>query len=233
MPAAPRLPPPRLVLVAHGTRRPGGNALARELADRAGGALGVPAEAAYVELADPTLADLVAGLPAGHGSVAVVPLLLSTGYHVRTDLPEACGLAPEGVDVALGRPLGPDPALARAASERLDEAGAAPDQPVVLVAAGSSDPDAGSDLAAAARMLGEVRGTDVRLATLDGRGERPEEVVRPGDAVSPYLLSPGLFSRRCAEVGRAAGATVVGDVLGDHAAVVGLVVERARALLGA
>ena len=76
-----------LVTVAHGTRRAGGNEVARDLTARAGAALGVESVATYVELSEPLLADVV---PALDGPAVVVPLLLSTGYHVRVDLPEAC-----------------------------------------------------------------------------------------------------------------------------------------------
>lgn len=222
---------PRVVMVAHGTRRPDGNDLARRLTERAVTSLDVPALATFVELADPLFADVMAGLPPDRGAVAVVPLLLTTGYHVRHDLPVACGGAPSAIKVALGPPLGPEPALARALSDRLDEAGARPGQPVVLIAAGSTDPRAEADLAEAADLLAAERGVEVRVATLGGRGRRPSEVVRPGDAVAPYLLSAGLFSRRCDAEARNSGATIVGDVLGTHDGVVDLVVARARALL--
>ncbi|WP_298755531.1 sirohydrochlorin chelatase, partial [uncultured Nocardioides sp.] len=98
---------PSLVTVAHGTRRAGGNEIARQITRGAGVALGVGSTAAYVELSEPLLTDVVAGLA---GAAVVVPLLLSTGYHVRTDLPRACAGGP----VVLGRPLGPDPLLAEA-----------------------------------------------------------------------------------------------------------------------
>jgi sirohydrochlorin ferrochelatase len=218
-------------MVAHGTRRDEGNELARRLTERAVTLLDVPVKAAFVELADPLVADVMAGLPPDHGAVAVVPLLLSTGCHVRHDLPAACAGAPSAIEVALGPPLGPDPALARALSDRLDAAGARPGQPVVLIAAGSTDPRAEADLAEAANLLAARRQVEVRLATLGGRGRRPAEVVRPGDAVAPYLLSTGLFSRRCDKEARNSGATIVGDVLGTHNEVVDLLVARARALL--
>ncbi|WP_341228696.1 sirohydrochlorin chelatase [Nocardioides salarius] len=220
---------PRLVTVAHGTRRAGGNETARRLTAAAAERLGVPATAAYVELSEPLLADVVASL---HGPAAVVPLLLSTGFHVRQDLPQACAGAPAGVPVALGRPLGPDPLLARAQVDRLVEAGAEPGAPLVMVAAGSTDLRAWRDLRGATRLLGQEWGGRVRLTTLSGYGRRPEEVVRPGDAVSAYLLSPGLFSRKVREMAEAAGARSCADVLGEHPLVVDLVVERARALLG-
>ena len=216
---------PRLVTVAHGTRRAGGNETARRLTAAAAERLGVPATAAYVELSEPLLAEVAARLD---GPAAVVPLLLSTGFHVRQDLPQACAGAPAGVPVALGRPLG----LARAQVDRLVEAGAEPGAPLVMVAAGSTDLRAWRDLRGATRLLGQEWGGRVRLTTLSGYGRRPEEVVRPGDAVSAYLLSPGLFSRKVREMAEAAGARSCADVLGEHPLVVDLVVERARALLG-
>lgn len=220
---------PRLVTVAHGTRRAGGNETARRLTAAAADRLGLRATAAYVELSEPLLADVVAGLD---GPAVVVPLLLSTGFHVRQDLPEACAGAPEGVPVVLGRPLGPDPLLARAQVDRLVEAGAEPGAPLVMVAAGSTDLRAWRDLRGATRLLAEHWGGRVRLTTLSGYGRRPEEVVRTGDAVSSYLLSPGLFSRKVREMAEAAGASVCADVLAEHPLLVDLVVERARDLLG-
>lgn len=212
-----------LVTVAHGTRRAGGNEVARDLTARAGSALGVEAVASYVELGSPLLSQVVPELA---GPAVVVPLLMSTGYHVRVDLPRAC----EGYDVRLGRPLGPDPALAAAQVRRLEEAGLARGCPLVLVAPGSTDAVAWRDLRAASHLLGDLWGVKVRTATLAGVGPRPQDVLRPGDAVSPYLLSPGLFSRRLAEI-CAERAIVCADVMGPQDVVVDLVCERYRALL--
>ncbi|HWJ81792.1 MAG TPA: CbiX/SirB N-terminal domain-containing protein [Nocardioides sp.] len=215
-----------LVTVAHGTRNPTGNAVAQEITAAAGARLGMPAVASYVELCEPLFADVVAGLTA---PAVAVPLLLSTGYHVRHDLPAA--VAGAGAPVVLGGPLGPDPFLAVALADRLSAAGGAPGQPVVLVAAGSTDPAALDDLEAAARLLGEAWGAPVRLATLSGLGERPADVVRPGDAVAPYLLAPGFFAGRARVESLRAGAEVVADVIGVHDRVVELVCRRARRLL--
>lgn len=217
---------PVLVTVAHGTRRAGGNEIARQITHGAGVALGVGSTASYVELSEPLLEDVVLELD---GPAAVVPLLLSTGYHVRTDLPQACAAAPAG-RVVLGRPLGPDPLLAAAQVSRLEAAGITPGTPLVLVATGSTDPKAWRDLRAASHLLADQWGTPVRTATLTGLGPRPEAVLRPGDAVSPYLLSPGLFSRRlfemCAELGNP-----YADVIGPHPLVVDLVADRYRSLV--
>lgn len=214
-----------LVTVAHGTRRAGGNEIARLLTMRAGEALGVRSVAAYVELSSPLLSEVVPGL--GESAV-VVPLLLSTGYHVRVDLPSAC----EGSDVVLGRPLGPDPLLADAQVVRLREAGVEPGTPLVLVATGSSDAKAWCDLRQASHLLAARWGTPVRTATLTGLGPRPEEVLRAGDAVSPYLLSPGLFSRRLVEICAERGVPCA-DVIGPQQLVVDLIAARYRDLAGA
>jgi sirohydrochlorin ferrochelatase len=209
-----------LVTVAHGTRHPTGNDVARAVTAAAGERLGMPAVTSYVELSEPLFADVMAGLSE---PAVVVPLLLSTGYHVTVDLPRAAASAP--VPVTLGPALGPDPQLAVAQAERLREAGAIPGQRVVMVAAGSQDPAALPDLGRATSLLAEEWGGEVELATLGGGGRRPAEVVRPGDAVSPYLLAPGHFAERARE--ESLGASLVADVIGAHGAVVGLVVSRA------
>jgi sirohydrochlorin ferrochelatase len=216
----------RLVTVAHGTRQAQGNEVARELTAAASERLGVPAIASYVELSAPLFADVLAESVV---PTVVVPLLLSTGYHVREDLPTAVAAA--HWPVSMVGPLGPDPLLARAQAHRLLQAGARPGEPVVLVAAGSRDPAAADDLDRAASLLAGVWGGSVRVATLSGSGPRPAELVGPDTAVSPYLLAPGHFADRAVAESRASGASVVAGVIGPHPLVVDLVVERAAALL--
>jgi len=208
-----------LVTVAHGTRFAPGNAIAAEVTAAAGRRLGMRSVASYVELCEPSFDSVMSGLDE---SAAAVPLLLSTGHHVRVDLAEAVGRAT--APVALGPALGPDPRLASAQVQRLREAGAEPGRPVVMVAAGSRDPRATSDLARACDLLAEEWGGPVELATLAGLGSRPVDVVRPGVAVSPYLLAPGHFADRCRD--ESSAADVVADVIGVHPAVVDLVVDR-------
>jgi sirohydrochlorin ferrochelatase len=214
----------RLVTVAHGTRDAAGNRVAAEVTAAAERRLGMTAVASYVELCEPSFASVVQG---SREPTVVVPLLLSTGYHLRHDLPEAVAAAPGRV--VLGSRLGPDPLLAAAQAERLRAAGSVPGQPVVMVAAGSNDPLAAGDLAAAARLLAEAWGGPVSLATLSGPGVRPAELVTPEHAVSPYLLSPGYFARRTSSESGVSGQ--VADVIGTHPLVVDLVVAHTSALL--
>ena len=180
--------------------------------------------ASYVELCAPSFASVVQG---SAEPTVVVPLLLSTGHHLRHDLPCAVDAAPG--PVVLGGGLGPDALLAAAQADRLRQAGAVRGQPVVMVAAGSRDPLAARDLSAAARLLAWVWGGPVSLATLSGPGARPGELVTAAHAVSPYLLAPGHFARR-ATVESAASAHVA-EVIGAHPRVVDLLVERATSLV--
>ncbi|GAB2981063.1 sirohydrochlorin chelatase [Nocardioides montaniterrae] len=218
----------RLLTVAHGTRLAAGNEVARELTAVAGARMGLSAEATYVELCAPLFSDAVG---ASEEAGVVVPLLLSTGYHLRVDLPAAIEAVSGGRDLRLGPALGPDSLLAAAQVARLEAAGARRGQPVVLVAAGSNDPLAVADIAKAGRLLARSWGGTVRVAVLSGVGPRVADVVRPGDAVSPYLLAPGFFADRARDQAEAAGASVVADVIGTHDAVVELVCRRADALL--
>lgn len=212
-----------LVTVAHGTRNLSGNEVARELTAAAALRLGGRAIASYVELSDPLFADVMKRLTE---PAVVVPLLLSTGFHMRVDIPEAAAEA--GVTVTLGRPLGPDPRLAQAQVARLVDAGAHRGQRVVLVAAGSSEEAATADQLSAVAYLSRAWDGQVALATLSGHGERPSDVIRPGDAVSPYLLSPGFFHDRLRR--EAPADVIVADVMGSHECLVDLIVERATEL---
>ena len=222
--------PSTLVTVAHGTRVAAGNRVAAAVIAAAGRRLGVPAQRSYVELCAPSFTSVVRSL---EGPAVVVPLLLSTGYHVRSDLPAATRTASAPVHVA--RPLGPHPLLAEVMCLRLRGSGARPGDPVVLVAAGSRDPDTAIDLASAGRMLQARWGAPVRVATVSGDGAAVADQVSAARnagrvAVVPYLLAAGHFSRRAERLARSAGATSVADVLGPHPLVVELVVRRYRAL---
>ena len=100
-----------------------------------------------------------------------------------------------------------------------------------MVAAGSATSSPTRDLDRAAELLAGLWGDAVGSPPSPRCGRRPAEVVRPGDVVSPYLLSPGFFADRARDESRAAGAGVVADVMGPHPLVVDLLVRRARALL--
>jgi sirohydrochlorin ferrochelatase len=215
-----------LLLVAHGTRDPAGAVVTERVAERAHLRLGVPVHACYADVRGPTPADVLAEID---GPTVAVPAFLAAGYHVRADVPEQLRATGRS-DVVLAEAFGPDPVLVAAAADRLAEAGARPDDAVVLAVAASSDPYAQADGARAARRLGRLLGRPVTLAPIV-LGDQPSvaEVVARlrADganrvAVASWLLAPGLFQRnldRC-------GADVVGPPLSDHEAVLDVLASR-------
>jgi sirohydrochlorin ferrochelatase len=172
------------------------------------------------------------------GAVAV-PLLLSGGYHARVDLPARAPRA------RITRPVGPDPLLAVALADRLGEAGYA-GGPVVLAAAGSTDPAAQADVQAQAGLLAAHLGQPVtpaylsaarpQVADLAAGGEAGPSPVAPVSTAAPvaavasvaavaaYLLAPGRFADQLAA--DVAGRAPVSAPLGDHPAVAEVVLDR-------
>jgi len=220
---------PALVAVAHGTRDPAGPAVIADLLDEVRRRLrGVEVITAWLELVTPGLDEVMSGM--GRPAV-VVPLLLSTGYHVRTDVPAAAALSGASVHVAAS--LGPERHLARATTARLREAGALCGDSVVLAAAGSTDPAGLADVERAAALLRAECGQRVTVAYVSGAGPdvpAAVEYLRQTGAdrvcVAPYLLAPGRFSRLVTDLAAAAGATTVAPVLGSHRLVRDLVLLR-------
>ncbi|MPZ63026.1 MAG: sirohydrochlorin chelatase [Propionibacteriales bacterium] len=232
--------PPDLVLVAHGTRDPQGPRVLDRLVSLVRAELpGVRTRLSYVELVPPLVEDVMTTV--GRPTV-VVPLLLSTGYHVKHDLPRSVGIAAAaGVPVALTAPLGPDRLLAGALADRLAEAGAEPGDPVVLAAAGSSDAGAGRAVDRTAAMLRDVWRAPVACAYASMGVTVPEvmrgvraEAGRRRVSLVPYLLAPGRFASEVRRDARMHDARTA-EVLGTHGAVVELIrrrYARAAALLG-
>ncbi|WP_067436992.1 sirohydrochlorin chelatase [Nocardioides jensenii] len=222
---------PSLVTVAHGTRLSAGNRVAVAITAQARRRLEVPGTTSYVELCRPRFTDVMAG---SHGPSVAVPLLLSSGFHTRVDLPAAVARSP--YPVRLAGPLGPHPLLAEVMLRRLLGACARPDDPVVMAAAGSNDPAALVDLAEMTRLLQRRWDAPVHLATVTGCGPRLFDTVaaaRTGGrvAVVPYLLAPGHFLGQVRRRAASAGASLVADVIGADPLVAELVVRRFAAAL--
>jgi len=152
---------PTLLAVAHGSRHPAATAtitaLVRQV-ERLAPVLDI--QIAYVQHAEPSLAD---ALDATGPDVVIVPLLLSTGYHLTTDIAGAAtaidtAITATGLGPRVAGPLGPDPLLVTALTMRLGEAGVPAGIPVVLAAAGSSDPQAAEEIEAQANLLASELG---------------------------------------------------------------------------
>jgi sirohydrochlorin ferrochelatase len=225
---------PTLLAVAHGSRNPAAAtttaALLRQV-ERLAPVLEV--QLGYVQHAEPTLAD---ALDAAGPDAVVVPLLLSSGYHLSADIRGAVAAADASVDPGPGwtrvaGPLGPDPLLVTALVSRLAQAGVPTGTPVVLAAAGSSDPQAAVEVRAQADLLAAELGAPV-VAAFAAAGyptvptavaELRAKTARPV-AVATYLLAPGQFHDSLA----ASGADWVTEPLGDHPALAALIIDRYR-----
>ncbi|MGQ0844741.1 MAG: sirohydrochlorin chelatase [Sporichthyaceae bacterium] len=215
-----------LVAVAHGSRRAAAQDTARELL--AVVRLQRPeltVREAYVELAAPSLPDTLASCT---GEVAVVPLLLGMGFHIAHDVSTVADFHRPGTPCAPA--LGPDWLLADALADRLRTAeGVAASHPVVLAAAGSSDPRSAEGAERMAAMLAARLGREVHAAfnssarpTVVETVERLRAAGHARVSAASYLLWPGRFADEVA----ACGADVVSAPIGPHPALVDLVLAR-------
>lgn len=247
---------PPLVLVGHGSRDPRAAATIDRLAAAVAAARpGAPVDAAYLELASPALRTVLArhAPEAGAAAPVVVPLLLTSAYHGRVDLPEQ--LARAGYPARLAPVLGPAPGqagagtarrlLVAALARRLAEAGGpaavpAGDVPagpgghdaVVLAAPGSRVPAARAAVAGMAVALGDALGLPCRVGWCTGSptvADAVRELSAGGVrvAVAAHFLAPGLLLDKAGDQARGAGAAVLAGPLGDAPEIVDLVLLRA------
>jgi sirohydrochlorin ferrochelatase len=215
-----------LLVAAHGTRSEAGLATIGYLV----GAVrsqrpSLRVELGFLDVAEPSVRDV---LSADLGPVVVVPALLSSGYHVLTDIPQLVDGRPA---TRVARHLGPHRMLSDAISDRLGaaRAGRAPTGRIVLVGTGSSHPDGAADLAAAAEDLAQRTSSRVHPLTL-GAEDLAEQLGSLAAAspveVATYLLAEGTFMDHLHSAARSAGIGVVSPVIGAHRSVAALVLHR-------
>ena len=221
------------LLVAHGTRNPLGVRMIGDLAAAVAEVLEEPVRVGFVDVLGPTPAEVLSALR--DQPTVVVPALLSSGIHVRVDVPRHVTESGHR-RVTVARPLGPSPELARALLCRLVDAGWHRDDHVVLVAAGTRDARGRGELRYTAAALSALVGRRVSIAFAapcrDGSGyPSVSEVVAKARqegarrvALASYLLADGLFQSRLYE----AAADVVAAPLGLHPAVIRLACRRRR-----
>ncbi len=211
---------PALVLAAHGTRSTQGLATTRAIAAAvAARRPQVPVALAYLDAAEPSLADTLDAL--GPAPAAVIPLLLAAGYHVQTDIP---ALAARHPAIRVSRHLGADPAVIEAVADRLAEVSRGESASTALAAIGSTHESARAEHAAAAAALAERLGRPVTPLPLTDRLAADVAQLPPPAEVATYLLAEGGFlaALRAAMTGRG----VVAAPIGAHPALAALVWAR-------
>jgi sirohydrochlorin ferrochelatase len=206
-----------LICCAHGTRSPAGR--------RAIGALVAAVRAArpelhvrtaFVDVQPPAVAVVVqracggatAGGPtAGGRATVVVPLLLSSGFHVGVDI--AAAVTDPGLGAVAAAALGPDPRLTALLLDRLAAAGLTADDAIVLAAAGSSQDQSVVDVEAIAAGLRAAHPGPVSVGYGASRAPKVPDAVKAARAAHPgrrvliaaYLLAPGFFHDRLTQAG--------------------------------
>jgi sirohydrochlorin ferrochelatase len=199
---------PVLLAVAHGTKDAEGTAeIQRLIAVVARQRPDLDVRLCWLERSEPLFAEVLAELD---GPAVIVPVLLSTGYHVKVDIPSIVGDRPNTVVTA---PLGPDARISQVVAERLRSASAATDGPltgpILVIGAGSSDPAARIELGEVAAQLQSNTAAAVEIGQLTDADPFAAEHV----AVANYLLAPGYFNNRLHEL---AAVEVVADPVGAH-----------------
>ena len=219
-----------LVLLAHGSRRPGPSSVMSRTAERVRTILpAVEVRTGYIELQPPDPATALEGLV----DPVVLPFFLARGYHVLNDVPAAVDR--HGSGTVTGH-LGVEEHLVEAVAQRLHEAsaplgGLAGLDHIVLGAAGSRQGVALEEVEAITRLLEARLGRRVTPAYLSAARPSVRDAVSTARArgarrvgVATYLLAEGSFHRAL----HSTGADVVAAPIGDHPAVAELVVHRYR-----
>jgi sirohydrochlorin ferrochelatase len=230
-----------LLLVAHGSRDPRHGVTMNAIATRLRRVLPeVPVGVGYLDHHGPDVAE--AALALG-GRVRAVPMLLSDAFHHKVDIPAAVAKArAAGASVEATDPLGPDPRLLAAVTERLRAVGArpGPGTGVVLAYAGTTDAAAANAVRRVAAWWQRRSGADVRVAHAANSGPGLAAVIaelRAAGAgrvhVAPWFLAPGRLLDRVHAAAAAAGADAVGAPLGDARAVIEAVLRRYDIAAGA
>ncbi|WP_433585178.1 sirohydrochlorin chelatase [Microbacterium hydrocarbonoxydans] len=177
---------PTLLAVSHGTADVDGAAAIAALVAEVRAALAdVDVIEAFVDVQQPDAAELA---PQLDRPLVIVPLLLSSGFHVHHDLH---GIAKTRPSTVIADPMGPDPLLAEVLAQRLP----AGDDPVILAVAGSRDPRSLTDAEGMGALLTHHLGRAVHLAYLAARQpDLPTALAEhPNAVVSTYLLAQGYF----------------------------------------
>jgi sirohydrochlorin ferrochelatase len=210
---------PVLLLAAHGTRSAAGQATISRLVDAVRIARpSLRVGLCFLDVLAPSLRDALDRL--GPQDVVLVPLLLSAGYHVTTDIPQ---IVAGRAAVRVTRHLGPDPLVLEAVADRLaevsDGSGA-----TLLAAVGSSRESARQEVRTAASLLAARIGRAVQPLSLDEDVRAGLRAQRAPVAVASYLLAEGDFLDKVRTA--AAGIAAVAGPIDAHPALVRLVLAR-------
>ncbi|WP_166998292.1 sirohydrochlorin chelatase [Paramicrobacterium fandaimingii] len=193
-----------LVAVSHGTDSERGRAAVAGLVDSVRTFTHASVHESFVDVQHPRVDRMLAQVPS---DAIAVPLLLSPGFHVHSDLRIAARDAAHEVYVAAA--LGPDAKLVDVLERRLVRAGLRDGDTVVFGAAGSRERRA----LAACRRMADLMAHRLRRPVAVGYVSAASPTIQDAVAhartqhpctrviVANYHLAPGFFSDSLARVG--------------------------------
>lgn len=208
--------------LAHGSRHPRGRAAVAALMDAVAARSGLPARAAYLDLVEPDLTTVCVELSAaGHTAAVVVPLLFTEAFHARVDVPQAlaAATAASGMTLRLADILGTGDDVAQVVLGALADVDPDAGGSVLLVAVGSSRPEANAAVTDLARRLDAERDGEVAVGFCTCQPRAAQRLAAaPGPvAVCPLFLADGLLLDPLRQQASRRGWAVV-EPLGDRAA---------------
>jgi sirohydrochlorin ferrochelatase len=243
-----------LLLVGHGSKSPTAAAETAAIGRMISRALPVDAvEVGFLEMTDPPAAAVLGSLvERGCRRVTVLPLMLLGAGHAKSDVPALVLAARERyrdldypIEIVLGAPLGVTRDLVATLGDRVNRSGAG-GLPLLLVARGTSDPDANGDAAKVSRLVAEWTGAPFAHAAFTGvTGPRVPDGLDVFDrlghrrmAVAFWFLCHGLLIDRArAEIDEFTSRTGVEVIdagyIGPVPSLVPVVLDRYREALAA
>jgi len=198
-----------VVLLAHGSPDPRSAAAVRDATAAIARRVDAQVTAAFLDHDVPRLAESVADA-ARDDDVVVLPLLVSTAFHARVDVPAAVAALPRSVSLLdpIGHP-------AEVLEELLRRGGG----PSVVMSAGTTVDSERAAFADAVAAASWRTGVPAVAAYATGPGPRLAEIAVPGRTlVVPWLLAPGRLLDVVLGDASAAGCAVVSNgLLGEPA----------------
>lgn len=226
--------PINIIATAHGTDSTEGRdtidsmikCLQLKLANRLGPLLHI--YEAYVDVQIPELGEVLEALPSDDQTI-ILPLLLSTGYHMQVDMKEAAKNS--GIEnISIADSLGPSYHLAQLMHHRLIEKGWRPGDRVVMAAAGSSRGEGQDAVARQCTMLSNELAQDITFGFVADIEPRIGQVLEQAVAektdenenifVATYLLGRGVFDTKLSHLAATHGAISADPLMipGDESA---------------
>ena len=212
------------VLLAHGSPDPRSQDAVLGAAAAVGARTGTRVVAAFLDHDPRDLRAVVSALDPTDG-VVILPLLLSTAFHARVDVPAAVDTLDR--TVTLLDPVGHPAPLVDALLLRCGGR-------AVVVSAGTRVDEERSAFAGAVAAASARTGVPALASFATGPGRRLEDATPPaGAVVVPWLLAPGRLLDAVVAAARAHGCRTVGAGLIEEPVLLDTLAARVSACAGA